>query len=379
MGDRARGVRARVRHRHARDPPRRRSVPASGSSSSTTCWPPAAPRRRPVAWSRASAAWSSGFGFLIELGFLGGRASSARAIALDWPRAGAERCRARGRPGCARLPTIGAHRRGHRRPGPALAAPQRPAGRGGRAAARRLPRAPPEGARRPSITRAYERGRARPTPARPASRASPTSTTRWRWPRSWPTSASTTSRSSAALLHDAVEDTGITAGRRRARVRRRGGRHRRRRHQARAHPVRLQGGPAGRHHAQDAGGDGQGPAGPDHQAGRPPAQHAHHRGHAGGEAGAHRPGDARHLRAAGPPPRHAGDEAAARGPRVRGAAPEALRRDRPHGRHPDARARRLPRPRCSRRCATRLDGAAASTPRSPAGRSTSGASTRRWS
>ena len=39
-----------------------------------------------------------------------------------------------------------------------------------------------------------------------------------------------------------------------------------------------------------------------------------HRGHAGVEAGAHRPGDARHLRPAGPPPRHAGDEAAARGP-----------------------------------------------------------------
>ena len=34
-----------------------------------------------------------------------------------------------------------------------------------------------------------------------------------------------------------------------------------------------------------------------------------------GEAAAHRPGDARHLRPAGPPPRHAGDEAAARGPR----------------------------------------------------------------
>ena len=58
--------------------------------------------------------------------------------------------------------------------------------------------------------------------------------------------------------------------------------------------------------------------------------------HAGVEAGAHRPGDARHLRAAGPPPRHAGHEAAARGPRLRHAAPEAVRRDRPHG---GARAR----------------------------------------
>ena len=54
--------------------------------------------------------------------------------------------------------------------------------------------------------------------------------------------------------------------------------------------------------------------------------------HAGVKAGAHRPRDARHLRPAGPPPRHAGPEAAARGPRVRRPAPQALRRDRPHGR-----------------------------------------------
>ena len=49
-----------------------------------------------------------------------------------------------------------------------------------------------------------------PTRARPASRASRTSATRWPWPRSWPSSASTTSPIAAALLHDAVEDTGIT-------------------------------------------------------------------------------------------------------------------------------------------------------------------------
>jgi GTP diphosphokinase / guanosine-3',5'-bis(diphosphate) 3'-diphosphatase len=65
-------------------------------------------------------------------------------------------------------------------------------------------------------------------------------------------------------------------------------------------------------------------------------------------AAAHRPGDPRHLRAPGAPPRHAGDQAAARGPRVRGAAPQALRRDRPHGRHPHARARALPRPGAGR-------------------------------
>ena len=37
---------------------------------------------------------------------------------------------------------------------------------------------------------------------------------------------------------------------------------------------------------------------------------------------------------------------------LRRAAPEALRRDRPHGVDPHARARALPRPRCSRRCAS---------------------------
>ncbi len=62
------------------------------------------------------------------------------------------------------------------------------------------------------------------------------------------------------------------------------------------------------------------------------------------EAAADRPGDARHLRAAGAPARHPGDQAAARRPLVRGAAPEALRRARPSRRHPDARARRVPRP-----------------------------------
>ena len=64
-------------------------------------------------------------------------------------------------------------------------------------------------------------------------------------------------------------------GRCRAPVRRRDRRHRRRCHQARPAALRLQGGAAGRHHAQDVGGDGQGPPGPDHQAGRPPARHAH--------------------------------------------------------------------------------------------------------
>ena len=72
----------------------------------------------------------------------------------------------------------------------------------------------------------------------------------------------------AALLHDAVEDTVLTLDEVEERLRRRGARDRRRRHQAGADPLRLQGGPAGRHHAQDAGGDGQGPPGAGHQAGR---------------------------------------------------------------------------------------------------------------
>ena len=95
--------------------------------------------------------------------------------------------------------------------------------------------------------------------------------------------------------------------RRRPRLRARGRGDRRRRHQARTDPLRLPRGAAGRHDAQDARGDGQGPAGARHQARRPAAQHAHDRRDAAREAAAHRPGDARHLRAAGPSPRHAGD------------------------------------------------------------------------
>ncbi len=90
----------------------------------------------------------------------------------------------------------------------------------------------------------------------------PTSATRWRWPRSSPTSASTTPPIAAALLHDAVEDTAITL----EDVERDFGpdvaEHRRRRHQARAAPVRAPGGAAGGDHPQDAGRDGQGHPGP---------------------------------------------------------------------------------------------------------------------
>ena len=96
------------------------------------------------------------------------------------------------------------------------------------------------------------------------------------------------------------------------------------------------------------------------------------------EAAAHRPGDARHLRPAGAPARHAGDQAAARGPLVRGAAPEALRRARPP-RQP--RARPSARSTSPRRWPRSAAGSpsSASTPRSPGAASTCGASTRRWS
>ena len=180
----------------------------------------------------------------------------------------------------------------------------------------------------------------------------------------------------AALLHDAVEDTEITIADVEAGVRCRGRGDRRRRHQARTPAVRLQGGPAGRDDAQDAGGDGPRPARAHHQARRPPAQHAHHRGDAQREAAAHRPGDARHLRAAGPSPRHAGAEAAARRPRrsprcTRSASPSSTTSSAPV--HPSARST-WPRrsPRSAGGCTS-----STSRPRSPVAASTCGASTRR--
>ena len=151
-------------------------------------------------------------------------------------------------------------------------------------------------------------------------------------------------------------------GRRRDRLRRRGRRHRRRCHQARADPVRLPRGAAGGDDAQDARRHGARPAGARHQARRSAAQHAHHRRHAAGQAAAHRPGDARHLRPAGPPPRDAGDQAAARGPLLRRPAPEALRRARPPRQQPLTRARGVPRggdrrgPRPARRARHRRRG-----------------------
>ena len=132
------------------------------------------------------------------------------------------------------------------------------------------------------------------------------------------------------------------AARRRRQLRRRGRAPCRRRHQVGADPVRLARGPAGGDDAQDAGRDGEGPAGARHQARRPAPQHAHDRRDAARQAAADRPGDARHLRPAGAPARDPGDQAAARGSLVRGAPPQALRRARPPRRH-----RGRPSARCS--------------------------------
>ncbi len=129
----------------------------------------------------------------------------------------------------------------------------------------------------------------------------------------------------------------------RADVRRGGGAGRRRRDQARPPPVQLEGGPAGRHHPQDARRHGGRLAGPADQAGRPAAQHAHAGRDAGVEAAPHGPGDLRRLRAVGPPPRRATGAVAARGPRLRHAAPQALCRDRADGGGPGAPARGVPR------------------------------------
>ena len=133
-------------------------------------------------------------------------------------------------------------------------------------------------------------------------------------------------------------------GRRRPAPRRRGGhgadprRHpldlrRRRRHrgrrgdQARPPAVQLEGGAAGGDHPQDARRHGGGLAGPADKAGRPAAQHAHPGRDARVEAAPHRPGDLRRVRAVGAPPRRAAGALAARGPRLRHAAPQALRGD----------------------------------------------------
>src|SRR5918994_236647 len=60
------------------------------------------------------------------------------------------------------------------------------------------------------------------------------------------------------------------------------------------------------------------------------------------QAATHRPGDTRHLCTAGAPARDRRREVAARGPRVRRAAPEAVRRDRADGLVASSRTRGVP-------------------------------------
>ena len=108
----------------------------------------------------------------------------------------------------------------------------------------------------------------------------------------------------AGLLHDVVEDT-LTTPETHPRALRRGRRpHRRGRDQDRRHPVFVHRGAPGRELPQDAAGDGRRHPRHPRQARRSAAQHAHAAAHARGAARAHRPGDARHLRADRQPPGH---------------------------------------------------------------------------
>ena len=131
------------------------------------------------------------------------------------------------------------------------------------------------------------------------------------------------------------------AGRRGVRRRDRGAR--RRRHQADAHPVPVQRGRAGGEPAQDVPGDGQGHPRHHHQAGRPPAQHAHAVEPAGAQAAVDRARDDRDLRADRAPARHLAREMGSRRPRA------ALSRARLVPRHRRARREEARRARRSRR------------------------------
>ena len=99
----------------------------------------------------------------------------------------------------------------------------------------------------------------------------------------------------------------------------------------------------GRDDPQDDRRDGPRPAGAGHQAGRPAAQHAHAALPPAREAGEEGARDAGDPRPAGPPAGYEHDQVGARGPRVRHALPEALRRDRAAGRRAGAVAGHLPR------------------------------------
>ena len=207
----------------------------------------------------------------------------------------------------------------------------------------RLPGAPPEERHRHDHA-GLRRGRAGPRGPVAQVRRVLHLPSRWPWPPSWPASSLDDMTIAAALLHDAVEDTGVTMADL----------------EADFGPVvasivdgvtKLERIRFDSKQAQQAAtmrkmlvAMAKDPRGPAHQAGRPAAQHADDRGHARVEAEAHRAGDPRHLRPAGPPLRHPGHQVAAGGPGLRHPASPPLRRDRADGGHPGARAGDLPGP-----------------------------------
>ncbi len=132
----------------------------------------------------------------------------------------------------------------------------------------------------------------------------------------------------AALLHDTVEDTEVGLGDIEDGVRQRGRADRRRPHEARQARVPERRARAGRERPEDDRGDGRRHPGAARQARRPAAQHADARAALGGAPTQDRERDARDPRAAREPPRGAGAEVGARGPRVQDAQPRSLSRDR---------------------------------------------------